>query len=59
MCSSDLRIWVTEEKEYQEGILIDYSDLENYIKEQAKELTNKKYHEQIENEKLDINIVYN
>ena len=47
-------IWVTEEKEYQEDILIDYSELENYIKEQAKELTNKKYHEQIEDEKLDV-----
>lgn len=51
-------IWVTEEKEYYNDILIDYLDLENYIKEQAKELTNKKYHEQIENEKLDIDIVY-
>ena len=31
-----------------------YSDLI----EQIKEITNKKYHEQIENEKLDIDIIY-
>lgn len=51
-------IWVTEEEEYHGGILIDYSNFENFIKEQLKEITNKKYHEQIENEKLDIDIIY-
>ena len=50
-------IWVTEEEDHG-GILIDYSNMENYIRELAKEITNKKYHEQIEDEKLSIDIIY-